>query len=232
MKSERGGSPCLRSDLPISPDLVDRTLDTLLGILPSSRGRLSQQAVEDKLRHAAYHESGHAVGAVHAYGPERVEFATIEPDAERAHDIEGFVRVRMLEGMGLAVLQDWQRKEELRAHELHCYAGVAAQYPDLDLEELDFVDLSGREDDQAFEDDETFGPIWEGSAGDRAGLAEYAAKLGYERPTNRWHMPSWNRARRFVGERWLAIEAVAAALLMRGTLSGEEVERIVGAVLA
>lgn len=215
------------------------------GVLKQLREQYGQRpwstsGIEAVLRRTAFHEAGHAVAAVHVWGPGWIEFATIAPTQHEqmtvprvSGELNGFVRIRMLSSLRIACLKPYQRRDELIWYGTHAYAGVAAEYPpedEPDLENLTKVNLDGTEDEEDrwdFVEEADFGHIWENSEKDRLDYADYARRLYLSRPVNHWHMPSWKRARRVVTAKWAAIEAVAAALLTHGRLSGKQIEAIV-----
>ena len=141
--------------------------------------------------------------------------------------------------MGLCELKRWRhtsvptrggsnRRVQLRAYGIHCYAGVAAGYHvDGAVELPEWIDCDYQIEGTPWRDDEgLFGQMWNESAVDRAGLAEYASRRKRSRPTTHWHGPSWRRARTLLDSHWDDVEAVTDALLKRGTVRSNTVEKI------
>ena len=77
-------------------------------------------------------------------------------------------------------------------------AGVAAQFPDVPPD---------------FEYDDEHEELWQRSEGDPVSLEWKAEEMGRRRPANRWHIPSWNRARKLVDRCTSHVDAMELQLL-------------------
>lgn len=174
----------------------------------------------------ARHEAGHAVVAVLLY-PRSLASARIEVEQRRK-----CLGVRPLAALGRRASRtppgaaDWKRRV-LTAFGTACYAGIAAEFPEADLEHLEARSIDLHQPIEEPVEDERFGPLWAASGLDRANLARFAEALGLSRPTNRWHGPSWERARHLISGHSAGLEAIAAELLSRGSLTGIHVEALV-----
>ena len=124
------------------------------------------------------------------------------------------------------------RDDMIEAHGIYCYAGLAAEVL-LDAAEHD------REQRRRWgaDRDASDGPAALTAVarrrsqaalhGDRERLAAWASALGLDRPADRFVEGYWIQAAEMLRARWGAVEALAAALLDRTTISGEEVDLIV-----
>ena len=175
----------------------------------------------------ARHEAGHAVVAVLLYPTRSLDSARIELDEQ--HECLG---VRPLAALGLHASSPppsaahWKRRV-LTAFGTACYAGIAAEFPEADLEHLETGSFDLHQPIEEPVDDELFGPLWAASEQDRANLATFAGNLGLSCPANRWDGLSWEHARRLLSGHSASVEAIAGALLARGWLAGSRVEALV-----
>ncbi len=113
----------------------------------------------------------------------------------------------------------------LRAYGIHCYAGAAAEYRGDPAHLPRWIDRNvAIGEDPAHNGGEPFSEIWWTSEQDRKGLSMFADRGSSSRPTTRWHGPSWRRARALLASRWDEVEAVADALLQRGTVRTKKIE--------
>lgn len=200
--------------------------------------KLDPEIHEARCRSVATHEAGHVVANVLLYPPGTIAFATIEPVAnprtasDAGVQLDGLVRTNWLKHLDSRIPPRGRgtplalKRCALAAFGIQAYAGIAAQYRDVNLRDI-HVDLTQPVDRVEAEDDEVFGPIWEHSESDRENLEWFARWLGARRRADRWHGASWRRARALVVSHWDAVEAVSEALLSRRRIDGAQAERLV-----
>ena len=175
-----------------------------------AREAFSSEHVAERLWDLALHEAGHAVARSH-FG-ETVEHATIvrSPHVLTQH------RPLYLE-------QRWQLRRIARQEAVVAWAGVAAQYRHV-------TDPDAYDEDSDFEFD-----VMESAADDMARLEELLTRhcAGASKGVVADHIDClyFGAARSLVRRRWRQIEAVATDLYQRGTLTGEEVQRVCEAVM-
>ena len=237
--SPRSTSSALPSHRAINPsaELVDRLIDAL--VPDHAKGKQDRDWWNGRLRSIAYHEAGHAVVIALLFAPETIEFVTVDATLDTTETNMGFVRCsRMLRrvprllnlgpkdlGRDVSLLM---KRTVLMANGTVAYAGVAAEFPSGlgDTHELGWILKQENPDDYVGSVNDVFADIWENCSGDRESFEVFAAEYGRPRPANRWHAPSWDRARRLVSAHWKAVDELAEALLLRGTLKGYEVVAI------
>jgi hypothetical protein len=190
-----------------------------------------RNTIAEFLRSTAYHEAAHAVAVLLLFKPGTLLYVELNP-APTAERPGGTVMqrsdpvVQLISAVQPSAARALWKREFLIAEGVRCYAGVAAQFPEMDPGRCRWLQLIPRVDEGEVPNgvsDFAFA----GSENDRHCLADVARGLGLRRPADRWHQASWRRAKHFVAEHWSAIEAVAAALLQSGHLDGDEVARII-----
>jgi hypothetical protein len=152
----------------------------------------------------ARHEAGHALAWLELLRWSDFEVRIDLPPAERALGLVRLVPEPSSAPRTPVELGGWVLRERLRCEGVTAYAGVAAAWPR----------ASGFRVEMFSE-----------SESDRAGFVAFAREHGRRRAGLHW--PAWVAACRFIDARWGAVEAVAAGLLERGTLSREDVRQLV-----
>lgn len=210
---------CRRVTLDIGKEVLDREV-CFQQQMAGRRIRPSElRLVRRIILNTAYHEAGHVLAYAALYPSGTILRARIDDDA----GCLGHVRVRadFLQAPNRISSHGPGRRHAtaLRQAGIALYAGVAAEFVDVELSRMDPTAAARRKHERE---------IWDSSGNDRERFGEFAAMLGENRAAERWHQPSWTRAQALVRRNWRAVEQVAKALAMFGELSGPHCEYLVG----